>query len=175
MHQNRFLYISGVIDEIKSCLPNGSKTKFKIGFVCYRDFTKPKKMDKNYNPDLKLYDIYPKNKSFKSDIEKFKEKLGQIKCGNGVDWAEDVLGGLKKAISFKWSGENRIIYHYLDAPNHGHIFHDEQDLDVYFKKGRKIKNITRYTQYCSVSIQLIILFLEYVKYDLNPIVSKKHI
>ena len=55
------------------------------------------------------------------DMANLKTFIEGVKAfsGRGCDFAEDVAGGLKKALSLTWKGETRIIIHIADAPAHG--------------------------------------------------------
>jgi len=51
-----------------------------------------------------------------ADLQNF---IARSKAMGGGDGAEDVAGGLKKALSLTWKGDTRIIIHIADAPAHG--------------------------------------------------------
>jgi len=46
-------------------------------------------------------------------------------CPDGdIDPAEDVAGGLEKALGMSWSSRNKLLVHIADAPAHGSEYHD---------------------------------------------------
>lgn len=51
-----------------------------------------------------------------ADLHNF---IARSNATGGGDAAEDVAGGLKKALSLAWKGDTRIIIHIADAPAHG--------------------------------------------------------
>lgn len=51
-----------------------------------------------------------------ADLQNF---IARSNAMGGGDGAEDVAGGLKKALSLTWKGDTRIIIHIADAPAHG--------------------------------------------------------
>jgi len=88
-------------NEIRAQEPNA---KYRIGFVGYRDLG-----------DADRLDIIP----FTEDVEAFQAKLAPVKAWGGADTAEDVAGGLHKALDAEWRAHTCIIMMVADAPGHG--------------------------------------------------------
>ena len=53
--------------------------------------------------------------------KQFLEKLG---IESGIDYTEDVAGGLQKALEQKWESKNRYAVIIGDAPAHGTKYHE---------------------------------------------------
>ena len=52
-------------------------------------------------------------------MTKLRDFIARSEAKGGGDCAEDVAGGLKKALDLSWKGDTRIIIHIADAPAHG--------------------------------------------------------
>jgi hypothetical protein len=92
-----------------------------IAFVGYKD----------WSDGIDHFEIF----EFSRDVSRFSRFVSGIDPKGGGDYAEDVLGGLNKAInSLAWpeDGGTKIIFHIADAPPHGTTYHDRgKDGDDY--------------------------------------------
>lgn len=87
--------------------------KMHVSLVAYRDYG-----------DRSRFEILP----FTDSIKEFHDFCDELRAEGGRDVAEDVLGGLNKAITLKWSPEaaTKVIFHIADAPAHGAEFNNYQ-------------------------------------------------
>ena len=86
-----------------------------LGFIGYRD----------YNDSKDEYLIYPE---LTKDSEAVKEFISNAKAGGGKD-AEDMGGGLTKALNYKWKSNTRFVMLVADAPCHGFQYHEIENFD----------------------------------------------
>ena len=78
----------------------------RISFVAYRDFESPGNR----------FDVLP----FSEDVDEVKAFINKIGTAHGIDWAEDVQGGLKVMLMQDWTEEAaKRVFLIGDAPGHG--------------------------------------------------------
>ncbi|KAI9024804.1 hypothetical protein DFJ74DRAFT_56910 [Hyaloraphidium curvatum] len=103
--------VSELLGELQKSFPH---VNVRMAFIGYRDF------DDRGRPN---YEVIPFG-----TVEAVAPQLQSVQAlsGFGGDWAEDVLGGLKKAIALDWRSDSlaRVLIHILDAPPHGKMFRD---------------------------------------------------
>uniref|UniRef100_A0AC34FKG4 Alpha-type protein kinase domain-containing protein n=1 Tax=Panagrolaimus sp. ES5 TaxID=591445 RepID=A0AC34FKG4_9BILA len=98
----------------------------RLAFVAYRDFGDSKQFE------------WLNNGKFTESIKDFKDFCEKLDACGGGDDAEDVFGGLDKALSLDWCDEygTKIIYHIADAPCHGKKYHNlKQGDDKFYDLG----------------------------------------
>uniref|UniRef100_A0AC34EZU3 Alpha-type protein kinase domain-containing protein n=1 Tax=Panagrolaimus sp. ES5 TaxID=591445 RepID=A0AC34EZU3_9BILA len=123
-------YINGVRKSIMKIvnllkLPNNTikskntANKLRLSVVAYRDVK-----------DQKRFEIL----NFTESVEEFQKFCSSIIAEGGDDSAEDVFGGIHKALNLEWREEygTKVIFHIADAPCHGKKYHD---LDDYYPNG----------------------------------------
>jgi hypothetical protein len=95
--------ITSVVDAIKA---SGCQVTH-VAFVGYKDWC-------DGASHFELSDFQP-------DIPSFQSFVGRIDAKGGGDAAEDVMGGLKQALSLSWPAKSgtRVLVHIADAPPHG--------------------------------------------------------
>lgn len=94
--------------------------QFQLGLVAYRDVSDGERH----------FEIVP----FTGSISEFTKGLEKITANGGGDAAEDVIGGLEKAVkSMNWKHVNKLIFLSGDAPTHGLDFHGPEIEDWYPK------------------------------------------
>ena len=117
------MWIDAARDEIYSILAASLQeypdADFEVAFVGYRD-----------HADTVQYIIM----NFSRDIEDIRMRISRVDAIGGWDTAEDVAGGLERAVGLfpdtPRSGVRHIV-HILDAPPHGLQFHDRDVRDRY--------------------------------------------
>lgn len=117
------VWIDAARDEIYSILAETrqeySDADFEVAFVGYRDYG-----------DTVQHIVYP----FTRDIEDMRIKISHTDAIGGWDTAEDVAGGLERAVGLFSNTPRtgvRHIVHILDAPPHGAQFHGSRVRDRY--------------------------------------------
>jgi hypothetical protein len=112
-------YINQARDAIRNIVEKATDLESAAGaircaFVGYRDFG-----------DAKQFEIL----HFTENVDQFKTFCSTIVASGGGDEAEDVFGGLERAIALSWSPDSysstKVIFHIADAPCHGREFHNE--------------------------------------------------
>eukprot|EP00056_Hartaetosiga_gracilis_P018561 m.246233 g.246233 ORF g.246233 m.246233 type:complete len:401 (-) comp68362_c0_seq1:158-1360(-) len=104
-----------IVDIVKKVEETSCKV-VGVGFVGYKDFD-----------DDQQFDVL----SFTKNLETFKSFVGNIEADGGNDEAENVLGGLEKAVfELDWAdkgfdGCTKVLYHIADAPPHNTKYHDD--------------------------------------------------
>lgn len=105
-----------LLEIIEYCEKNYPQINLEVGFVGYRDVDSGRRS---------RYEKIP----FMSDIKEFKRQfVAACDCTGGGDEAEDVLGGMQKALELNWDHNNtqvKVLVHCGDSPHHGKIFHDK--------------------------------------------------
>jgi hypothetical protein len=103
-----------LLDILIYCEENFPQISLEVGFVGYRDV------------DSGRRDRY-ESISFTSNIEEFKiQFIAACDCTGGGDEAEDVLGGMQKALELNWDHNNthvKVLVHCGDSPHHGRSVH----------------------------------------------------
>uniref|UniRef100_A0A914Y6Z4 CCHC-type domain-containing protein n=1 Tax=Panagrolaimus superbus TaxID=310955 RepID=A0A914Y6Z4_9BILA len=111
-------YINDIVDAVIQPQANmcqyGWADNVRLAFVGYRDFG-----------DVKQFECL-NNGKFTESIKDFKEFCDKLEASGRGDDAEDVFGGLDKALSLDWNNEygTKVIYHIADAPCHGKKYHN---------------------------------------------------
>lgn len=97
-------------------------TLTRMAFVGYRDVDDKKRFERWNFPSAALSNASEAWASF----------LASIKAGGGEDKAEDVLGGLREALSLSWSADHlKLLVHVADGPSHGVFYHAPEVDDKY--------------------------------------------
>ena len=99
--------IRSIVTDIKSHFLN--EPDVRIAVVAYRDHLS--------KPHIEHLD-------FTTSTDEVSMFLDTLKPVWGHDFAEDVLGGIAKALSLSWQQQTRSIVHIADAPPHGRELHD---------------------------------------------------
>jgi hypothetical protein len=86
--------------------------KIRVSIVSYRDIGQPEQ-----------YVILP----FTDDASAPKQFLEKLGTKGGIDYPEDVAGGLQKALEQKWESKTRYAVIIGDAPAHGKKYHNFSD------------------------------------------------
>lgn len=138
-------------NEIRSTM--GAGVKYRLGFVGYRDYS-----------DADRFVVIP----FTEDVQLVEARLMPISASGGADEAEDVAGGLRKALDQNWTATTKIIIHVADAPPHGMQFHkvtcgdnypggDKDGLDpITLIKEAAVMEIDYYFVKCNASTDVMI-------------------
>ena len=100
--------------------------KVYMSFVGYRDFGDNEPF---VTEDFANIDI---DNVLESQLYK---KIEKICVSGGADLAEDIRGGIKEALKFKWRSVNKFVVLIADAPTHGKRYcepnqDDHQDEDI---------------------------------------------
>ena len=114
-----------------------------LGFIGYRD----------YNDSKDEYLIYPE---LTKDSEAVKEFISNAKAGGGKD-AEDMGGGLTKALNYKWKSNTRFVMLVADAPCHGFQYHEIENFDSLANGDPKYKMDEIIKKYAENDINLLCL------------------
>jgi hypothetical protein len=111
-----------LLEIIEYCEKNFPQVGLELGFVGYRDVDSGRR---------NRYESIP----FMSNIEEFKRQfIAACDCTGGGDEAEDVLGGMQKALELNWDHNNtnvKVLVHCGDSPHHGKLFHDPSINDIH--------------------------------------------
>jgi len=102
-----------VINQLKETLPDA---KLKISFVGYRDFGDAKQIE---------------YLDFVEDVNEFVKFVSKIKPSGGDDICENVFGGMEQTLKLNWKSSVKMVYHILDAPQHG---------TMYYRAKQNVKN-----------------------------------
>jgi hypothetical protein len=106
------------IHEELAKLNPGREVVVNLGFVSQKDFgrTGPSAPDAGHLQFEALTD----------DCAKLVETIRSVTASGGSDLCEDVAGALSLASGMRmgWSKSNKCIIHFLDAPPHGHAYHN---------------------------------------------------
>ena len=95
--------LTQIIDSVRA---ENEGLTVRVAFVGYRDFTEGEKR-------FSLMD-------FTEDINVMKTFIKDQQAFGGVDWAEDVQGGLNQALRLNWNrGSVKNAFLITDAPGHG--------------------------------------------------------
>jgi len=113
--------IQDIIEAVKQRFGSLS---FRVAIVGYRDFFT--EASEHKNPRFEIFNFNP-------DLQLFTDFLNNLEAIGGNDAAEDVNGGLQKAIyALDWKNPTKTIIHIADAPCHGTKFHNvEEEYDGY--------------------------------------------
>jgi hypothetical protein len=98
---------------VKQCTTaNGPAKSMRCAMVGYRDFWDGEKQ-------FEVLD-------FTDNVDSFIAFCSGIIASGGRDEAEDVFGGIEKALALRWDDQrmSRIIFHVADSPCHGKQYHD---------------------------------------------------
>jgi hypothetical protein len=115
-------YIKEVKDRIFETI-NLLKSRFphlniRLAFIGYRD------LDLLQDKQFSILDF--------TDENEFHSFVSMVKCENGGDACEDVLGGLQKTLKLNWKHPVRILIHVGDCPSHGRRYHTLADVCDYY-------------------------------------------
>ncbi|CAF0919329.1 unnamed protein product [Adineta steineri] len=99
-----------IFETVQSLKSRFSHLKIRLAFVGYRDLNLP--ADEQFS----ILDF--------TNEKEFHSFVSMVKCANGGDRCEDVLGGLQKIKDLTWDKPVRILIHIGDAPSHGERYHD---------------------------------------------------
>lgn len=117
-------YIEAAKKQVKNIVSDINRAFFneadvRVAVVAYRDHG-----DKNRIEFL----------DFTTDVGKVFRFLDRLIAMGGDDVAEDVLGGLRRALAASWKHQTRCIMHIADAPAHGKDLHDmDRYADHYYE------------------------------------------
>ncbi|CAF1040935.1 unnamed protein product [Adineta steineri] len=99
-----------IFETVQSLKSRFSHLNIRLAFVGYRDLNLP--ADEQFS----ILDF--------TNEKEFHSFVSMVKCANGGDRCEDVLGGLQKITNLNWEQSVRILIHIGDAPSHGERYHD---------------------------------------------------
>lgn len=108
-------YIAGVRDQCKDIVGTLEASGCQISglaFVGYKDWSEGEDH----------FEVLP----FTEDMDAFVKFVDRVRANGGGDTAEDVLGGMSKAIhGLTWPSDSgcRVVFHFADAPQHGKRYH----------------------------------------------------
>lgn len=114
MEPHRNAVHAKIADIVDSSMASFPDVAIQVAFVGYRDV--------DVSPSQR-FEVVP----FTADVASFSESVLAVGCHGGDDEAEDVLGGLQRALAadLDWSSAHiKVIVHIGDSPHHGAIFHD---------------------------------------------------
>ncbi|KAJ3062379.1 hypothetical protein HK102_008777 [Quaeritorhiza haematococci] len=100
--------MTAIMEKAKEMHPEAT---VRIAFVGYRDFT-----EGNGESKYDVCDFAP--------AEQVQRFIKGLDCRDGVDAAEDVLGGIAQLKRLRWKARTRLVVHIADAPAHHQTFHD---------------------------------------------------
>jgi hypothetical protein len=126
-------YIRAAKDQVKSIVDDlmvafFNEADVRIAVVGYKDH-----MD---SPNIQFLDFTP-------DADRVRSFLDELRASGGDDTPEDVLGGIRQALSATWKQQTRCIIHIADAPPHGRIWHDwDHAKDNYLNPGSEPHGLT---------------------------------
>lgn len=128
-------YLEAAKNQVRSIIKGIEDTFYneadvRIAVVVYRDH--------GAEPNVQFQD-------FTSSTHEARSFLNKIHLEPGIDWSEDVLGGIKQALGTTWMHETRCIIHIGDAPPHGrgnHDFEEHEKNDRYPDAGTEPYGLT---------------------------------
>ena len=94
--------------------------KIRVSIVSYRDIGLPERLV-----------ILP----FTDDASVPKQFLERLETKWGIDYPEDVAGGLQKALEQQWESKTRYAVIIGDAPAHGTKYHELGDTADNYPRG----------------------------------------
>lgn len=119
-------YVSNLARQVTSRVKGRSDFTLRIGFVGYRDFCDGDKRLESI--DFQKHEPHVQDASL-DPIYKVRQKVDLIVANGGGDDPEDMMEGLREALSLQWTGNKRIIILIADAPCHGHEYHSHDSID----------------------------------------------
>jgi len=105
-----------IIGELQTSL---KYLKFEIGAVAYRDVCD--------EGGIGRFAIH----NFAGSISGFEKFLADLEVAGGGDAAEDVIGGLAKALEMPWKWHNKVLILCGDAPCHGSQYYESKWVEQY--------------------------------------------
>ena len=119
-------YLESARDQVKNIVLEIKRTFFgesevRVAVVSYKDHQCP--------INIEFLD-------FTTSTDRVFLFLDGLGPGNGVDFPEDVLGGINQALRASWHQQTRCMIHIGDAPPHGRGLHDLDPIsDHYYTPG----------------------------------------
>jgi len=126
-------YLESAVDQVKSIVLEIQRTFFgesevRVAVVSYKDHKS--------TTNIAFLD-------FTTSTERVCRFLDGLETANGVDFPEDVLGGINQALQASWNQQTRCMVHIGDAPPHGRGLHDlHAKSDDYYAPGSEPHGLT---------------------------------